>query len=102
MARAIREWGDNVAIYPAHYASERERRMGNAVGIPFGSLLAENQILKIQDPEVFLHHILSKKAPFPDAYRKIKAINVGLAPIQEDEVEELEVGRNECALGGPS
>jgi glyoxylase-like metal-dependent hydrolase (beta-lactamase superfamily II) len=102
MARAIREWDDNVAVYPAHYASEHERRMGRAVGIPFGSLLAENEILRIQDPEVFLHHILSKKAPFPDSYRKIKAINVGLAPVQEDEVEELEVGRNECALGGPS
>ncbi len=100
MARAIREWDDSVAIYPAHYASEQERRMGRAVGISFGDLLAENEILKIQDPEVFLHHILSKKAPFPDSYRKIKAINVGLAPVQEDEVEELEVGRNECALGG--
>jgi glyoxylase-like metal-dependent hydrolase (beta-lactamase superfamily II) len=100
MARAIREWGDGVAVYPAHYASERERRMGKAVGIHFGALLSENEILKIQDPEVFLHHILSQKAPFPDAYRKIKAINVGLAPVEETEVEELEVGRNECALGG--
>ena len=71
-----------------------------AVGIPFGTLLQENELLKIQDPDVFLHHILSQKAPFPDAYKKIKAINVGLAPAVETEVEELEVGRNECALGG--
>jgi glyoxylase-like metal-dependent hydrolase (beta-lactamase superfamily II) len=102
MARAIREWDDSVAVYPAHYASERERRLGRAVGIPFGDLLGENEILKIQDPEVFLHHILGNSAPFPDAYRKIKAINVGLAAIQEDEVEKLEIGRNECALGGLS
>ncbi|NNM03772.1 MAG: MBL fold metallo-hydrolase [Gemmatimonadetes bacterium] len=102
MARAVREWDNGLAIYPAHYASERERRMGQAVGIPFGVLLAENEILRIQDPEVFLHHILSQKAPFPDVYRKIKAINVGLAPIVESEIEELEVGRNECALGGTS
>jgi len=100
MARVIRAWGDGVAVYPAHYASDSERRMGRAVGIPFGTLLRDNEILRIQDPEVFLYTILDKKAPFPEAYRKIKAINVGLAPAAESEVEELEVGRNECALGG--
>jgi glyoxylase-like metal-dependent hydrolase (beta-lactamase superfamily II)/rhodanese-related sulfurtransferase len=100
MARAIRSWGDGVAVYPAHYASKRERRMGGAVGIPFGDLLRDNEILRIQDPEVFLHHILAQKAPFPEAYRKIKAINVGLAPVVDTEIDELEIGRNECALGG--
>jgi glyoxylase-like metal-dependent hydrolase (beta-lactamase superfamily II) len=100
LARAIREWGDGLAVYPAHYAAETERRMGRAVGSPFGSLLRENEILRIQDPEVFYHEILLRKASFPEAYQKIKAINVGLAPVVESEVEELEVGRNECALGG--
>jgi glyoxylase-like metal-dependent hydrolase (beta-lactamase superfamily II) len=100
LVRAIREWDDGMAVYPAHYASESERRMGRAVGIPFGRLRTENEILRIQDSDVFVRHILSQKAPFPPAYKKIKAINLGLAPIQESEVEELEVGRNECALGG--
>jgi len=100
MARAIREWDNNVAIYPAHYASERERRIGRAVGIPFGDLLAENEILKIQDPEVFLRYVLGRSGAFPESYRKIKAINLGLTTLEEDEVEELEFGRNECALGG--
>lgn len=100
MARAIRGWDDGLAVYPAHYAGASERRMGRAVGIPFGTLLGENEIMRIQDPEVFLYTIMERKAPFPDAYRKIKAINVGLAPIVDSEVELLEVGRNECALGG--
>ncbi len=100
VVRAIREWDDGVAVYPAHYAGEGERRMGKAIGAPFGDLLASSELLKIQDPEVFFHQILSRKAPFPEAYKKIKAINVGLAPIVESEVEVLEVGRNECALGG--
>jgi len=33
MARAIRKWDDGLAVYPAHYAAEGERRMGRAVGI---------------------------------------------------------------------
>ena len=100
MVRVIREWNDGMAVYPAHYGQESERKMGQAVGISFGRLCRENEILRIQDPEVFLRRILAEKAPFPDAYRKIKAINVGLLPVVETEVEELEVGRNECALGG--
>ena len=100
VVRAIREWNDGLAVYPAHYGSETERRMGQAVGIPFGALLASNELLRIQDPEVFLRRILNRKAPFPEAYKKIKAINVGLAPAVDTEVEELEVGRNECALDG--
>lgn len=100
LARAIREWDDGLAVYPAHYGSEGERQMGRAVGSPFGTLLRENEIVRIQDPEVFLYRILDNKSPFPEAYRRIKAINVGLAPVVASEVEELEVGRNECALGG--
>lgn len=100
MVRAVREWPDGMAVYPAHYASEKERVMGQAVGAPFGELLRTNEILQIQDPEVFLRKILDSRAAFPDAYRKIKALNVGLAPVVETEVEILELGRNECAIGG--
>jgi len=99
MARAKSDWDPGLAIYPAHYASESERRIGKAVGISLGDLLEVNPVLRIRDREEFLRFILGKRAPFPDVYRKIKALNVGLAPIIEGEVRELEVGRNECALG---
>jgi len=100
VVRVIREWEDGMAVYPAHYAGQGERRLGNAVGLPFGTLRRENELLRIQDSDVFVRTILGRKAPFPDAYRRIKAINLGLHPVVATEVEELEVGRNECALGG--
>ncbi len=98
--RAKGEWGPGMAIYPAHYASPRERRMGNAVGIDFETLLRENPTLGMADKDEFVSFILDSKAPFPEGYRKIKALNLGLAPLVPEEVEELEMGRNECALGG--
>ena len=49
--------------------------------------------------EVFRWTVLGNKTPFPEAYKRIKALNLGLAPIRETEVEILEIGRNECALG---
>ena len=89
-----------MAVYPAHYASEKERRMGDAVGISLGELLASNPAVQFKDKDEFVQAVLSRKAPFPDAYRKIKALNVGLGPIVLTEVNDLEVGRNECAIGG--
>ena len=65
VVRAIREWGDGIAVYPAHYGHDSERRMGRAVGIPFGRLCRENEILRIQDPEVFLRRILGRKGALP-------------------------------------
>jgi glyoxylase-like metal-dependent hydrolase (beta-lactamase superfamily II) len=100
VVRVKKEWDPGMAIYPAHYASPSERKMGQVVGIALGELLAENPILKMEDREEFVRFILDNRAPFPDGYRKIKALNVGLAPIVQKEVDELEVGRNECALGG--
>lgn len=100
--RAKARWDRGMAVYPGHYATERERRMGRAVGLPLGTLLQENPILKIANREEFVQLILDSKASFPESYRKIKAMNLGLLPIDPLEVEELEVGRNECALGGAS
>ncbi len=98
--RVRAEWDPGTAIYPTHYGSSSERRMGQAVGISLGELLAENPILQIPDKASFIEFILGNHAPFPEAYRKIKALNVGLAPIVQKDVDALEVGRNECALGG--
>jgi glyoxylase-like metal-dependent hydrolase (beta-lactamase superfamily II) len=98
--RAKEAWDPGVMIYPAHYTSESERRLGSAVGISLEDLLEENELLQIPSEEEFLEVILENKASFPDTYRKIKALNLGLLSFQETEVEELEAGRNECALGG--
>ncbi len=43
-----------------------------------------------------------RSGSFPEAYRTIKAINIGLVRVSEAQAEELEVGKNECALGGKS
>jgi hypothetical protein len=52
----------------------------------------------MSDLESFAGWVRSKAGAFPDAYRKIKAVNVGLVQVDGLEAEELEVGRNECAL----
>jgi glyoxylase-like metal-dependent hydrolase (beta-lactamase superfamily II) len=97
---ARRQWPDALMIYPAHYGSEDERRPDRTIGASFGELLQRNEALRIADGEAFARWVSSHTAVFPDAYRTIKAVNVGLHRVDDCQAEELEAGRNECALRG--
>jgi hypothetical protein len=49
--------------------------------------------------EEFRARVESGVSEPPEAYPIIKAINVGLRGASPRELEELEAGKNECALG---
>ncbi|HLQ66710.1 MAG TPA: MBL fold metallo-hydrolase [Candidatus Limnocylindrales bacterium] len=99
LERARREWGGDVRIHPAHYASEKEREKDHSVGCRFADVLQRNEPLRIKDQAAFVAWVGSKVSKAPDAYRKIKAVNLGLLEVWEMEAQELEGGRNECAVG---
>lgn len=98
VVRAKLTWPAGALVLPAHYASERERREDRVIAAPFGELLHTNAALGVREREAFLRWAGAPSA-FPEGYRTIKAINVGLKTVTEREAEELEVGRNECAVG---
>ena len=98
--RARRTWPAGIAVLPAHYSSERERQSDRSVRAAFGTLLETNPALRITDREAFRAWATSK-ASFPEAYRTIKAVNVRIREVSEEEAEVLEVGRNECAVAAP-
>jgi glyoxylase-like metal-dependent hydrolase (beta-lactamase superfamily II) len=97
--RARQEWPEDLMIYPAHYASEGERLPSHAVGRRFGDILWTNEPMGIGTEAAFTAWVNSKQTGFPEAYRRIKAINVGLEEVDESEADVLEAGKNECALG---
>jgi glyoxylase-like metal-dependent hydrolase (beta-lactamase superfamily II) len=98
--RVKEEWSGGIVVYPGHYASKSERRLGRAVGIALADLLEENEVLGLAGREAFVEVVLANQAPVPEAYRKIKAVNLGLSQAKESEIPELELGRHECSLGG--
>jgi glyoxylase-like metal-dependent hydrolase (beta-lactamase superfamily II) len=98
--RAKSEWSPEMMIHPAHYASDAERRADRSIGESFGSICATNETLCFSEREDFVRWVSSQSASFPEAYKKIKAINVGLLEVDEAGADELEIGKNECALGG--
>lgn len=96
---AKRSWPGGLRIYPAHYGSAAERRGDNSVGARFEELCRDNEPLAINDPDSFRAWVMERAGKFPAQYRRIKAINLGLETVDDVEAEELEAGKNECALG---
>jgi len=99
LERARREWPASTQVLPAHYASDKERDGDRAVEARFGAMRARNTPLAIEHEADFREWVQARAGAFPEQYRRIKAINVGLVRVDEAEADELEAGRNECALG---
>jgi glyoxylase-like metal-dependent hydrolase (beta-lactamase superfamily II) len=99
LERAKQEWDPDIMIYPAHYAFEAERQSDHAVAGRFGDILEQSEPLQIQSKAAFTDWVMSRKRSFPEVYRRIKAINVGLEVVDDIEADVLEMGKNECALG---
>jgi hypothetical protein len=59
---------------------------------------ATNTPVAIQDQATFLQWIADHTTTFPDAYRTIKEVNLGLAEVSEADAEILESGPNQCAI----
>ena len=84
---------------PAHYASDEERNSDRTVFRALSRLREDNRPLRIQDEESFTDWVMRRTGSFPEAYRSIKAINLGLLKLSEEEEQILEIGKNVCALG---
>ena len=98
LARLRRTWPNDRRVYPAHYASASERNRDRSVGREIGDLRLANDTLDITDPQIFHDWVASHVPSPPAAYRRIRMVNLRLLAIDDDEADELEGGRNECAL----
>ena len=99
VVRAKETFPDGMAVYPAHYSSDSERREDRSVWATFGEIRSAGGPLAIASETEFAEWVKAHVASFPDAYRQIKVINVGLMEVSPEEADELEVGKNECAVG---
>lgn len=99
LERARREWPDALRVLPAHYASALERVPGGAVVARFAELRRDNEALRIGDEAEFTRWVEARIGGSPEAYRRIKRANLGLLELDDATADELELGRNRCAVG---
>jgi glyoxylase-like metal-dependent hydrolase (beta-lactamase superfamily II) len=99
LERARREWPGTLRLYPGHYASDAEREGDRSVGRSFSAIQERNEPVGMRDESAFTAWVLKKVGGSPETYRRIKAVNLGLVEVWDMEAQELDIGKNECALG---
>ena len=98
LQRLRHNWPVDLRVFPAHYSSDDERAAQRIVEGRLGSLRERNVPFAIADEASFRSWIAQRVGEFPDAYRSLKHANLGLIEIDEELADELEAGKNQCAL----
>lgn len=88
---------DALLVLPAHYGGPRELRPDGAVWERLGTLRRSNPAFS-SDEAAFLRTLEEGVTPAPPQYPTIRKVNLGLGPSGEEELTEMELGKNECAL----
>lgn len=96
----VADIADDVLVLPAHYADlAKEMNQDGIIAEYLGKIRAENKIMQNIGKEEFIQEV-SKSADSvkPPNFKEILAINKGLVSKSDDELTELEIGPNRCAV----
>ncbi len=98
--RALLDLPDETLVLPGHFTAPGEARADGVFAAPLGRLRAENEGLRVvlEGEERFTAYVLGSLPRFPPQYVEIKRVNIGLSEPGEDDLSELELGKNVCAL----
>ncbi len=98
MTEKIRTLDDSILVLPGHYMSWKEANEAFMFMETIGRIKELNSdIYGIQNEEDFYEFIKANIRKQPDEYAKIREINAGLASVDEEEADVMDLGKNECA-----
>ncbi len=92
---------DEVVILPGHFSQHKEAREDGSFAATLGELKRSNEDLRkvmTMSKDEFVAYMLSSLPEFPPQYVDIKRVNAGLLVPDEEKANELELGKNICAL----
>jgi glyoxylase-like metal-dependent hydrolase (beta-lactamase superfamily II)/rhodanese-related sulfurtransferase len=95
------ELPDDTVVLPAHFSAIAAADRNGIFRATLGELKQHNPgLLKLAEGrEAFSDYILTNLPEFRPAYVEIKRANAGLASPDERKAQELELGKNICAIG---
>lgn len=85
-------------ILPAHFSTLDETDAEGRFAASYGEVQRVNESIAPRSREEFTTFVLSNLPFFPPQYVEIKRVNIGLTAPTEEQAEELELGKNICAL----
>jgi hypothetical protein len=90
---------DQTTILPAHFSTLDEDVGGGIFAAAWADIQRTNESLAYgRSLEEFSAFVLGNLPDFPPQYVEIKRVNIGLVEPSEAQAEELELGKNICAL----
>lgn len=83
-------------VLPAHWSFESEIDSSGLVQTTLGEIF-ESTLLSEADLTTFIEQIITSLPSAPDTYDTIRLVNSGRQEATEEELEILEIGKNQCA-----
>lgn len=96
--RRLDSFPDNTVILPTHHAGVGDFDHDRKVYAELGTLRKQNQMLSAASETDFRKEILGNLPEEPESYQKMRNVNLGLNHPDNEEMDELELGRNRCAV----
>jgi glyoxylase-like metal-dependent hydrolase (beta-lactamase superfamily II)/rhodanese-related sulfurtransferase len=90
--------GDFIVVLPGHYMEWSEMDSRGLFADLLGNVRQRNaDIYGISDEKDFIKFIQDNMRPQPEVYARIRQVNAGLALVDDEEQEVMDLGKNECA-----
>ena len=83
-------------VLPAHWSFESEVGDDGLVRTPLGEIF-QSTLLSQTELTEFIEQIITSLPAAPDTYDTIRLVNSGREQATEEELEILEIGKNQCA-----
>ncbi len=94
----ISSLNDAIVVLPGHYMDWSEMNARGLFADSLGNVRKRNaDIYAIADETNFIKFIQDNMRPQPEVYAKIRQVNAGLALVDDEEQEVMDLGKNECA-----
>jgi glyoxylase-like metal-dependent hydrolase (beta-lactamase superfamily II)/rhodanese-related sulfurtransferase len=94
----IASLSDSIIVLPGHFMDWSEMNAKGLFADSLGTVRKRNaDIYGIGDEENFIKFIQGNMRPQPEVYAKIRQVNAGLAMVDDEEQEIMDLGKNECA-----
>jgi glyoxylase-like metal-dependent hydrolase (beta-lactamase superfamily II) len=98
--KLLMELPGETLVLPGHFGSLREAGPNGLFAAPLARLARKNEglLMAARDEAEFVRYILRSLPDFPPQYADMKRVNAGLLAADEEKIDELELGKNRCAL----
>lgn len=93
----LAELPDETVVLPSHYSCHKEMRDDFTIAGTLGEIRRNNDGMQAESEQEFIAYITRNMRPSPESYARIRKVNLAVLRVDDAELSELDLGKNECA-----